>query len=223
MGLDMRPMGKPRPGYEKRFVEIYEMITQDKIPQPTFIDRLRGRKFPTRDELLKEWFANLIPAYETIKAPKVGRDKVADEWVKERYDELDEKSSFEQYLKDFEGYYVIELAKEEDGVPVYVALGQDGNVFRGEFLRDCEDLIGTDLMSEAWHTKLSTETLDYGNRLMEVADTIAKKHQLEYLKTERFPPDTDEDSMESKLHILFSLAKWLIFYGKNGHGYEADF
>jgi hypothetical protein len=33
------------------------------------------------------------------------------------------------------------------------------------------------------------------------------------------PPDKDEDSIESQLHIVFSLAKWLIFYGKNGHGY----
>jgi hypothetical protein len=37
------------------------------------------------------------------------------------------------------------------------------------------------------------------------------------------PPDTDEDSLESKIHILYAAAKWLIFYGKNGHGFEADF
>lgn len=29
MGLDMRPMGKPKPGFEKRFVEIFEMVTHD--------------------------------------------------------------------------------------------------------------------------------------------------------------------------------------------------
>ena len=78
-------------------------------------------------------------------------------------------------------------------------------------------------MSEAWNTKMATETLEYGNRLMEVADKLAKEHNLEHLKSQRLPPDTDEDTIESKLHILFSLAKWLIFYGKNGHGYEADF
>ena len=72
-------------------------------------------------------------------------------------------------------------------------------------------------------TKLADETLDYGNRLMSAADKLAKEKNLEYLKIQRLPPDTDEDSIESKLHIVFSLAKWLIFYGKNGHGYEADF
>ena len=173
--------------------------------------------------MLQEWFDNQIQTYETIKAPRVGRDKEADEWIKAKYGELEEKPPLDKFLNEYDGYYVIELAKEQDGVPVYIAMGQDENVFRGEFLRDCEDLIGEDLMSEAWNTKMATETLEYGNRLMEVADKLAKEHNLEHLKSQRLPPDTDEDTIESKLHILFSLAKWLIFYGKNGHGYEADF
>ena len=44
MGLDMRPMGKPKPGFENRFVEIFEMVTKDKIPQPSFFDKLKGKK-----------------------------------------------------------------------------------------------------------------------------------------------------------------------------------
>ncbi|MFT4667664.1 MAG: hypothetical protein ACI8YQ_000694 [Polaribacter sp.] len=47
--------------------------------------------------------------------------------------------------------------------------------------------------------------------------------RIEYLKKQRTPPDVGEDTIEAKLHIGFSLAKWLIFYGGNGHGYEADF
>jgi len=223
MGLDMRPMGKPKPGFEKRFIEIFEMVTQDKIPQPTILEKLKGKKAPTKDELLEEWFANQVQSYETIKAPRVGYDKEADEWIKSKYDELEQKPPLDDFLREYQGYCVIELAKEQDGVPVYVAMGEDENVFRGEFLRDCEDIIGEDLMSEAWDTKMAAETLEYGNRLMEVADNLAKQHNLEYLKSQRIPPDTDEDTMESKLHILFSLSKWLIFYGKNGHGYEADF
>lgn len=223
MGLDMLPMGKPKPGFEKRFVEIFEMVIQNKIPQPNFLDKLKGKKAITKDELLQEWFANQVQSYETIKAPRVGHDKEADQWIKVKYDELEQKPPLDAFLKEHEGFYVIELAKEQDGVPVYIALGQDENVFRGEFLRDCEDIIGEDLMSEAWNTKMANETFEYGNRLMEVADKIAKQHNMEYLKSQRLPPDIDEDAIESKLHILFSLAKWLIFYGKNGHGYEADF
>lgn len=223
MGLDMRPMGKPKQGFEKRYLEIYEMISQNKIPQPTFLDKLRGRKYPTKDELLQEWFANQIQTYETIKAPCVGRDKEADDWIKNKYNELEEKPPLDKFLKEHEGYFVIELAKEQDGVPVYIALGQDENVFRGQFLQDCVDIIGEGLVNEAWETKLAKEALDYGNRLMAVAEKIAKEKNLGYLKTQRIPPDSDEGSIESKLHIVYSLAKWLIFYGKNGHGYEADY
>ena len=218
MGLDMRPLGKPKPGFEKRFAEIFEMLSQNNIPQSS-----NGNKLPSREELLQEWFAGQIQTYETIKAPRVGSDKEADDWIKSRYDELEKKPPLDEFLKEYQGYYVIELAKEQDGVPVYMAMGQDENVFRGQFLSDCVDLIGEDLVHEAWETKLADATLDYGNRLMHVADKLAKEKNLEYLKAQRMPPDTDEDAIESKLHIVFSLAKWLIFYGKNGHGYEADF
>ncbi len=219
----MRPMGKPKLGYEKRYLEIFEMVTHDKIPHPTFLEKLQGKKAPTKEELLKEWFENQIQTYETIKAPRVGQDKEADEWIKGKYEQMQEKPSIEEFLKQHAGYYVIELAKEQDGVPVYIAFGQDENVFRGQFLADCVDLIGEALVNEAWETKLATETLDYGNRLMEAADKIAKQNNLEYLKTQREAPETEFDTIQNKLHIIYSLAKWLIFYGKNGHGYEADY
>jgi hypothetical protein len=224
MGLDMRPMGKPKPGFERRFEEIFEMLSKDKIPKPSLFDKLKGKKLPTKDELLQEWFDGQIQTHDTIKAPRVGKDREADDWIKDKYNELEQKPPFEDFLREYKDFYVIELAKEKDGVPVYIAsTGQDENVFRGQFLADCVDLIGENLVNEAWETKLASDTLDYGIRLMAIGDKIAKEKNLEYLKSQRLPPDADEDSVESKLHIVFSLAKWLIFYGKNGHGYEADF
>ena len=222
MGLDMRPLGKPIPGCENRFIELFNMLSNDELPEPSFMDRLLGCQSPTRSELLEEWNEIQIPSYETIKAPRVGRDKEADDWAINNYNELQDKPSFDEYMDDMDGYYVVELARELDGVPVYFSLGEEANVFRGEFLADCEDLIGEDLVNEAWESKLADETLDYGNRLMAVAEEIAAENHMEYLKEQRLPPeDDDPDSLESQLHILFSLAKWLIFYGKNGHGYEA--
>src|SRR5690606_24012737 len=150
MGLDMRPMGKPKPGFEKRFIDIFEMLTKNIVPQPSFFDKVKGKKYQSKDELLEEWCANQIQTYETIKAPKVGHDKEADEWIIKRYNELEQKPSLEQFLKDHDGYYVIELAKEQDGVPVYIAMGQDKNVFRGQFLLDCIDLVGEEVVNEAW-------------------------------------------------------------------------
>lgn len=223
MGLDMRPIGKPKPGFEKRYLEIFKAISENEVLEPSLIDKLRGKKFPTKEEFFEEWYAIQITTYETIKAPRVGRDKVADLWIRERYEELERKPPLEEFLKDYDGYYVIELAKEKDGVPVYFSLNQDENVFRGKFLEECVDLIGEDLVAEAWNSKQAMETLEYGKILMEVADRIAKQNCLEYLKEQRFPPDSEEETIELKLHIVYALAKWLIFYGKNGHGYEADY
>ena len=88
MGLDMRPMGKPKLGFEKRFKEIFEMLTTNSIPKLTFFDKLQGKKKATYDDLLNEWFSIQISTYETIKAPRVGRDKIADEWILNKYEQL---------------------------------------------------------------------------------------------------------------------------------------
>jgi hypothetical protein len=223
MGLDWRPLGKPKPGFEEKFNQLFHLIQGTEKIQLSFVDKLKGRKVPTKEELLSEWFSIQIPSYETIKAPKVGRDKAANEWLQNEYAISSKTVSFNEFAKEYDGYYVIELAKETDGVPMYIAMGQDRNVFRAQFLDDCKDLIGEDLHSEAWGTKLADETLNYGKQLLTIADKVASENGLEYLKEQRIPPENDEDSLESKLHILYSAGKWLSFYGRNGHGYEADF
>ncbi len=53
MGLDLRPMGKPKPGFEKKFTDIFEMISQDKIPKPSLFDKLKGKKIPSKEELFQ--------------------------------------------------------------------------------------------------------------------------------------------------------------------------
>jgi hypothetical protein len=223
MGLDWRPMGKPKAGFEERFKQIFRILTDKEKQEISLLDKLKGKKVKSKEELLEEWFDISDKTYETIKAPRVGRDKVADDWIKEKYEESDKTISQAAFIKEHDGYYVIELAKELDGVPVYVAMGQDENVFRGQFLNDCEDLIGEDLLNEGWETKFADETLAYGKQLMTIADKVATENNMLYLKELRTPPDTDEESLESKIHILYAAAKWLIFYGKNGHGFEADF
>lgn len=219
----MRPMGKPKPGFEERFDQIFRILQGKEKDDRSFMDKLFGRKAIDKQALLQEWFAIQIPSYETIKAPRVGRDAEADEWIRNQYEQTDKAMSEADFIKQHEDFYVIELAKEPDGVPMYISFQQDENVFRGKFMEDCEDIIGKKLVGEAWDTKSAAETLDYGVRLMEAADRVALKHNLQYLKTQRNVPDTEPESMESKLHIVYSLASWLLFYGKNGHGYEADF
>ena len=223
MGLDWRPLGRPKPGSEERFNQIFRIIQGTEKQELSFLDKLKGKRKETRAQLLEEWFSIIIPAYETIKAPRVGRDKAADDWVLKEYEKTDRSIPLDKYLSEHNGYYVIELAEELDGVPPYIAMGQDRNVFRGQFMKDCADLIGEKLLNEAWETKLADGTLRYGQQLLSIADKVAKENGLLYLKDQRIPPDTDEETLESKVHILYSAAKWLIFYGTMGHGYEADF
>jgi hypothetical protein len=223
MGLDMRPLGKPKVGFENRFKQILRIVQKKETQELSFFDKIKGKKKLSEAELLKEWFENQIESYITIKAPRVGYDEIANDWINEKYQETEKEITQEEFINQHNGFYVIELSEEKDAVPVYIAMGQDENVFRGQFLTDCVDIIGEELVGEAWETKFADETLDYGNRLMDIGLKIAKENNLEYLKDQRNPPDSDEESIESKLHIIFSLAKWLIFYGKNGHGYEADF
>lgn len=224
MGLDWRPMGKPKPGREDRFNQLFRLISGAEKQSLGLLDKLKGKKLPTKEALLEEWFSIQTPSYETIKAPCVGRDKEANDWIREQYEQSEEKStvSLEVFVEQYKGYYVIPLAKELDGVPVYIAMGQDENVFRGKFLDDCEDLIGKELYEAAYVTKLADDTLKYGQQLMAVAENTAATHNATYLKDQRMPPE-NIDSIEFRIHILYSAAKWLIFYGKNGHGFEADY
>ena len=203
MGLDMRPLSKPKAGKEQRFYELYSLIPSENLSPDQ------------REQLLEEWFALGIPSYETIKAPQVGRDAQADD--------NPDKPPFDEVYQDYQGYYVIELAPEQDSVPVYRAFGQDANVFRGQFLADCQDLISEDLLNEAWSNHLAEEAVDYAQRLLAAVTPIAQQHGLEYLKDQYEPPEAEPESLESQLHIVYSLARWLIFYGSRGHGYEADF
>jgi hypothetical protein len=224
MGLDLVPMGRPKRGFERRFREIWNILESQTIPNLSFFQKILGKEKPTEESLLKELEENSILSYETIQAPQVGRDKEANEWAKKVYEQGEKEVSFEEFFENIKGYRVIQLAKEQDGVPVYISPTQDENVFRGEFLKDCVDIIGEEILEEAWGNKFADEALDYGNRIMSIADKVAKENNLEHLKDLKLPPENvDEESMEFKLHILYSLAKWLIFYGKNGHGYIADF
>ena len=213
MGLDMRPLSEPKAGQEKCFCELYSLILSENLAPDQ------------QEQLLEEWFALGIPSYETIKAPQVGRDAQADVWLREQYeaDDSPDKPPFDEVYQDYQGYYVIELATEQDSVPVYRAFGQDENVFRGQFLADCQELIGEDLLNEAWSNHLAEEAVDYAQRLIAAVTPTAQQHRLEYLKDQYEPPEADPESLESQLHIVYSLARWLIFYGSRGHGYEADF
>jgi hypothetical protein len=109
MGLDWRPLPKPKPGFEKRYIEIFNTLTGKEKPSLSIWDRLTGKQPDRRERLLVEWRENSILSYETINAPVVGRDKIADDWALQKYEESDKSLSKKKFLNEFAGYYVIEL------------------------------------------------------------------------------------------------------------------
>jgi len=224
MGLDMVPMGKPKPGKESEFKKLYLELIDFKEPKLSWLDKLKGKRGIAKEELLQQWFDIQIPAFETLGAPMVGRDEKANEWAKNQYENSDKNISETEYLKKLEGHYVVDLAEDSDGIVNYISTIYDSNVFRGQFLEGCIQVIGEDLISEAWETKFAEDALDYAHRLILAADSIAVANNMEYLKDQReVPEEFDEFGIKTQLHVVYSLARWLIYYGERGHGYEADF
>lgn len=212
MGLDLIPMGRPKAGMNKRFTEVFSILTGKQSP---------GNK--TIEEIQEEWFSIQDPAYETIKAPLVGRDQSAEEWVKKKYESSDKSESFQSYFDKLRGFYIIDIAEELDGVPLYRAMGEDEHVFRGEFLKQCETILTEEMIWRAWETITAKQALKYGKDLWKAAKEEAESYDAIHLLEQREIPDIDPDEPEAQIHIVASLAKWLMFYGKNNHGIEASF
>jgi hypothetical protein len=57
MGLDWGPLDKPKVGFEERYDHLFRVIQGKEKVQLSFLDRLRGKRLPKRDELLQEWFS----------------------------------------------------------------------------------------------------------------------------------------------------------------------
>ncbi len=224
MGLDWKPMNRPHSGYEGEYRRLFKLLTGEEKQSLSFIDKLKGKKELSRDELLDQFLSISSTAYKTLNAPQVGSDPKATKWAESQFENREDKSlTLDEFMQQMQGYYVLDLVPESDGMPVYIAMHDEAHVFRAQFLNDCEKILGPELFGMAYESKLAEETLDYSNKLMALAEQYAKEHNCSELKHERKPPETEEDAPESKAHILFSAAKWLKFWSSQGHGMEADF
>lgn len=217
-------MNKPHSGYEVEYKRVFKLLTSEEKQEIGFIDKLKGKKELSNDELLEKFLSISSTAYETLNAPQVGLNEEATKWAESQFEKREDQSlTIDGFMQQMQGYYVLDLVAECDGLPMYIAMHDEAYVFRAQFLNDCENILGAELSEMAYESKLAGESLDYANRLMVVAEQYAKENNCVELMYERKPPETDEDSPESKAHILFSAAKWLIFWSSKGHGMEADF
>jgi hypothetical protein len=224
VGLDWNPGNKAKPGFEAEFAEVFQAIC---AIEP-------GER---RDALLRRYREISITAFETLGAPVVGRDPEADAWARRLRIDLGREEPEEAFLAEFAGFAVLPLVPPCDGLPCYTNGSPGGYVeayaFRGQWLRDCEEEIGEELLAAAYESKLPGELLVYGQELLAKAEGLARQHNLDPLKLvirDQFP--TLEEiaaegytavplSVEHKLDVIHSAGRWCVFWAQRGHILDA--
>lgn len=217
MGLDWDPLEKPKPGHESEFEELFHELLILENEDRSLWDR---------------WFEITIDPSETLQAPRIGFDARADAWIAERYPGRSLKKPFltrEKFVKEFQGMYVLELMEPNDGLPFYSNGFFDGRVdyhsFRGQILRECQDVLEDESITAAWGHYLANELAEHGAKLRDRASAFAEKNNLLDVINRREPPEGVEalDHPAMQAHIVSSAAKWCLFWSERGHGMRADF
>lgn len=240
MGLDMMPLPRPHEGCESRFEALwlsYQIATgrlpeADQNKRQSFWNALFGRRRSekTLKKLIDEIQEISTDAYLTLGAPVVGSDAKADNWVEQRLKdgELSPIASLEAALAKMNGYHVLELLNDCDGFPVYSNHFLPGSnidrvSFRGEFLRNCVDVLRATQIKDAWEPKLSRDLLAYGQSLRDAAHQAAVTEGLIEVIDQHDSPDALAKSFASQIHIADSCGRWCIFWAKRGHGMDPDY
>jgi hypothetical protein len=178
MGLDWQPLGKPKPGHEAEFDKLYEEIFH----------------FDNKDESLwEQLWAVAISPYETLGAPRVGVDAVADRWAAEEYSKRAWKRLFVSRRAKFFNFCEDMLGEELSG-EAWVHHRPAELTDYGTRLRD--------------HAAAFAEGQG-------VAAVLGQRLLPESI--------TDWEDPAVKAHIVDSAARWCLFWGGRGHGMYPDF
>ena len=204
------PRYKAKPGHEDEIDDIYlEISEQPEGQEKVLPDRL--------DEIA-------ISPYETLNAPRVGRDAAADAWVAEHFPKR-KKSwfSFGPPDPDYEGCFVLDLVPACDGLPPEEYSGGtfgsyvDTFAFQASLLDDCSDVIEEGTVIDGMVPMDVPKFLGYGRQLQQAAEACAAEHKIDLSQ----PLDTEYyDSVEGQLAVVLAAARWCIFWAERGHALE---
>lgn len=224
MGLDWNPLGKPKPGKEDEFASIFVQLGES--GDWGWFEKIRRRRQGRdRESLLERWSEIQITPQETVGAPQVGSSAEADAWARQRYKELQLADVSEsEFMAQMQGEYVLALAPPCDGFPYYsnwTAGYVERFSFRGEFLNECEDIISAETFEKCYVSCLADGLARLGEELRACATSYARDKNLEHIEFVA-SVDFEEKNPESKLHILYSAARWCEYWSSRGHGLEAD-
>ena len=177
-----------------------------------------------RNRKVRRFHEITLTAFETLGTPRVGFDATATEWAhRKAFPSRHDKSLTEQsFVEQMRGFYVLDLVSPCDGIPRYTNGHAGGYVerysFRGQFLKDCTEIIGDELLASGYDSKFPEETVAYGGRLLEAASRFATARSVDVTKIHLAE---EPESIESRLDVIFSAGRWCSFWGARGHWLEA--
>ena len=240
MGLDWQPIARPKPGHEADFETIYRHIYEDvpiEVPRRKKWGLFRDQRAERADrDAARQTMLNRIDEIgvlpeEAVGAPRVGHDRNADEWlIQNTRNRRNKEIGDEELLKKLHGFYVVALAPESDGVPIYsngwIPMGYcQPYTFRAQFFRDFGDWMGHELVQEAWTNHRAAALCDYGRRLRDKVSGFADARGIprEILDARAPLEDDEEDTPVFQAHVVMSAARWCQWWGERGHGMQAYF
>jgi hypothetical protein len=235
MGLDWLPGHKPKPGYEAELRKIVQTLLWDKVAKADrvgvstgrwsrLLEAVVGRSSTRGQSALRQRYDEIgISAFETLNAPRVGFDPLADDWAKKIHATRNIAKPLEVWLSEMRGCYVVSLVPPCDGIPFYsngaIATYVERFSFRGQFLKSCTAIIGKGLLESSYEIKFAPDLSKFGGDLLASADTCAKANNRVIPMT---PPE-DPDSLDAQLHIVAAAGRWCLFWGERGHFLEPYF
>ena len=228
MGLDWMLHGsKPKPGCEPQYRRINDKLNALNADASLTDDK--KKKLRTDLEAALEQVA--ITPFEVIGAPRVGIDADATEWFRTKLFEPMQKRvaeeklrpapdatkpewndrndaliafwdrPFEVVLEEHRGKYVVELAKERDGIAAITGMLCSSLDFRGKAVALAEAL-PEELRNEAYDDHDAEECVDYADRLEAAVAAVSDEHLDELID-------------------IRAAVKWLRYWGSRGFGYSA--
>jgi hypothetical protein len=209
MGLDWNPGSKAKPGFETEWRELWL--------------KLHSKTCLFREDKKKRFAQIATTAFETLRTPRVGFDASATEWAKTTFPNRVDKSLTEDvFIERMRGFYVLDLIAPCDGLPRYTNGHPGGYVeryaFRGQFLKDCQDILGKDLLESGYVSKLPEDTVEHGDKLLESAAAFAASRNLNLTQVHLAE---EPDTVEFHLDVVLAAGKWCQFWGEKGHWLEA--
>lgn len=121
----------------------------------------------------------------------------------------------DEFLAGLAGFAVLALVPPCDGLPRYTNGSPGGYVeeysFRAQFLHDCADELGEDLLAAAYESKLPEDLMGYGRQLIARTERLAREHGLDRVNPAGSGHHLPEvASVAHKVDVMHSAGRWCV-------------